>query len=154
MVAQELNTYKTDDLFAATPPLEAKKMLFSMATTEGVGYRQGEKEKGYKLDFVDVRRAYFHAKARRDVYVALPEEDRVPGMCGKLEKAMYGARDAAQNWEHEYLDYLEQVGFTSGLATPCIFHHKERDLRVVVHGDDFTNLGAEVQLDWLRNQLS
>ena len=50
-------------------------MLFSMAIAEGVGYRQGEKARGYKLDFVDVRRAYFHAKARRDVYVTLPEED-------------------------------------------------------------------------------
>ena len=50
-----------------------------------------------KLDFVDVRRAYFHAKARRDVYIQLLEEDYEEGMCGKLEKSMYGTRDAAQN---------------------------------------------------------
>ena len=28
IVAQEFNNHKRDDLFAATPPLEAKKMLF------------------------------------------------------------------------------------------------------------------------------
>ena len=94
-------------------------MLFLMAVTEGIGYQKGCKEKGYKLDFLDVRRAYFHARARRDVYVQLPEEDRTPGMCGKLLKAMYGTRDAAQNWEHEYLDYLELLGFVSGITTPC-----------------------------------
>ena len=27
------------------------------------------------MDFIDVRRAYFHARARRDVYVQLPKED-------------------------------------------------------------------------------
>ena len=69
LVAQEINTYKREDLFAATPPLEAKKMLISLAVTEGVGYRSGRKKEGMKLDFIDVRRAYFHARARREIYV-------------------------------------------------------------------------------------
>ena len=28
-----------------------------------------------KMDFIDVRRAYFHADAIRDVYIELPDED-------------------------------------------------------------------------------
>ncbi len=35
LVAQEIERDKREDLFAATPPLEAKKMLFSMAVIEG-----------------------------------------------------------------------------------------------------------------------
>ena len=35
-------------------------------------------------------------------YVDLPEQDYSEGMCGKLEKAIYGTRDAAHNWEKEY----------------------------------------------------
>ena len=31
--------------------------------------------------FVDVRRAYFYAPAKRPVHVALPEKDAEPGMC-------------------------------------------------------------------------
>ena len=38
IVAQEFNTQKREDLFAATPPLEAKKILFSFAVTEDIGY--------------------------------------------------------------------------------------------------------------------
>ena len=104
-MAQELNNQKREDLFAATPPLEAKKMLMSLDVTEGIGYRRGSKEKGHKIDFIDVRRAYFHAPARRLVYVKLPPEDEQEGMCGKLIKALYGTRDAAQNWEHAYIDF-------------------------------------------------
>ncbi len=52
-----------------------------------------------KLDFIDARRAYFHAEARRQVFVGFCEEDVVNGVCGELVKAMYGTRDAAQNWE-------------------------------------------------------
>ena len=115
-------------MFAATPPLEAKKMLFSLAVTEGAGYQTGCKERGMKLDFIDIRRAYFHAKARRDVFIKLPEEDAEEGMCGKLLKALYGTRDAAQNWEFEYIEFLRSQGFEKGKATPCMFYHSERKI--------------------------
>ena len=44
LVAQEIKRDKREDLFAATPPLEAKKILFSLAVTEGIGWRKSEKE--------------------------------------------------------------------------------------------------------------
>ena len=48
---------KEKNIFAATPPLEAQKVLFSMAVTEGIGYQRGERECGLKLAFIDVKRA-------------------------------------------------------------------------------------------------
>ena len=66
-------------MFAATPPLESMKILLSLAVTEGVGYR-GNKNAGKKLDFMDKRRAYYHALARREVYVKLPPGDHEDGM--------------------------------------------------------------------------
>ena len=66
LVAQEFNQGKLSTIFAATPPLEAKKALMSMAVTEGIGYGAGW---SYKLDFIDIKRAYFNAPAKRDVYV-------------------------------------------------------------------------------------
>ena len=66
LVAQQVKyNSKEKNIFAATPPLEAQKLLFSMAVTEGIGFQKGEKEKGMKLAFVDVKRAYFYAKAKR-----------------------------------------------------------------------------------------
>ena len=78
LVAREINTYKRDDLFAATPPLEALKMIISMTATAN---------KGEILMVNDISRAFFHAKVTRDVYVQMPKEDMKPGeenMCGKL----------------------------------------------------------------------
>ncbi len=59
MVAKEIKVDKREDLFAAMPPLEAQKMLLSCAVTEGIGHPRGQREKGMKVDFIDVRRAYF-----------------------------------------------------------------------------------------------
>ena len=38
LVAKEIKKDKREDLFAATPPLEAKRLLFSVVVTEGIGY--------------------------------------------------------------------------------------------------------------------
>ena len=55
LVAKEIKTNKREDLFAATPPLEALKILLSLAVTEGIGYQSGRKSQGCKLDFIDRR---------------------------------------------------------------------------------------------------
>ena len=96
LVAREINTHKRNDLFAATPPLEALKMIPAMTATAN---------KGESIMINDISRAFFHAKVKRNVYVQLPPEDQLPGeeqLCGKLRFSMYGTRDAAQNWFQEY----------------------------------------------------
>ena len=67
--------------------------------------------------------------------------------------SMYGTRDAAQNWEAEYSGFLISIGFKQGIASPCQFYHSGRDILTVVHGDDFSSLGSDVDLQWMRSQL-
>ncbi len=54
-MAQELNLGKREDLFAATPPLEAekKKLLFSLAVTRRLGYS----DERLKPELIDIKRA-------------------------------------------------------------------------------------------------
>ncbi len=75
-------------------------------------------------------------------------------MCGKLQKAVYGGRNAAQNWESQYESSFLRLGFTQGKSTPCVFYHKQREIRAVEHGDDFTSLADDDQLKWLHEQLT
>ena len=75
-MAKEIKQDRREDLLAATPPLEAIKMLISFAVTEGIGYNKGKQHLGMKLEFIDIRRAYYQATARREIYVALPEGDK------------------------------------------------------------------------------
>ncbi len=89
------------------------------------------------MDFIGIVRAYFHAKARRGVYVVLQEEDHQGGTRGRLKGPMYGARDAAQSGELEYSEMMIGAGFTQGSRSACIFYHKEKDARAVAHGEDF-----------------
>ena len=73
IVAMEVKRNSRLDLFAPTPPLEAMKMVMSNAATIAHG---GKKK---VLMTIDIRRAYFYAKANRPIFITIPEEDRAPG---------------------------------------------------------------------------
>ena len=59
-VVKEYKTHARPELYASTLPLEALKIVLSEIAT-------GERE-GKVVTLVDVRRAYFHAPARRRVF--------------------------------------------------------------------------------------
>jgi hypothetical protein len=143
-----------EDLFAAMPPLEAKKALFRMAAAKLKGNftRDGKK---MKLMFIDVRKAHLNAACDKEhMYVSLPEEAGAPpGTCGRLLRWLYGMRGAAQGWETEFGDKLVGIGFTKGRSTPVVFHRESDDTSLVVHGDDFTFLGYPGSLQEILAQM-
>ena len=152
LVAKEIKrgTASAPDVFAATPPIEALRFIMSCAASQ-----KGSKRKKIIMSN-DVRRAYFYAPSVRRVFIKIPEEDYEEGdedMCAELDFPMYGTRDAAHNWEIEYTNFLTGIGFISGTASPCHFHHPERGIDLVVHGDDFTSLGYDNDLNWLKAQF-
>ena len=53
----------------------------------------------------------------------------------------------------EYTKFLESIGFRSGLTSPCNFFHKQKELFLTVHGDDFTITGRMEALSWIRREM-
>ena len=74
-------------------------------------------------------------------------------MCARLRRCLYGTRDAPARWEAFLSAELRKMGFVQGLASPCCFHHRERDLRCVVHGDDFMFVGCAASLAWIEAEM-
>ena len=68
-----------DDLFAATPPLEGKRLLVSRAVTRR---KDGHKR---KLRFIDAKKAHLNPPCLEDVYIELPDEAGRPN--GGVRKA-------------------------------------------------------------------
>ena len=103
--------------FAATPPLEVLRLLVSQVMT---GYPGSE----IVLRFLDVSRAYPQCPVHRKVYIRLPQKDPSSGdraMCGRLNMALYGARDAGQNFEFKATDVLEDGGCEQGQFSPRVW---------------------------------
>jgi hypothetical protein len=148
-VAKEFADKRSDEFFAATPPLEALRMILSHAAT---GRRSGRG--GRRVLVIDARKVHLHAIAERAVYIALPPEEQVPGMCARLIRCLYGTRDAPARWEAFLAQELGKMGFVRGKASPCCFNHMGCDLKCVVHGDDFVFVGADADLNWVQEQMN
>ena len=67
--------------------------------------------------------------------------------------ALYGTREAAAAWQKEVSKHLKQIAFQKGASNPCLFHHPRRQIRVVVHGDDYAAAGPRSQLSWMSKEL-
>ena len=153
LVGREIKRDKREDLFAATPPLESLRIIISICASNK---NSNFAEDNFIIMYNDVKRAYFHAPAKRPVYIKIPDEDFEPGdedKVGMLNLSLYGTRDAAMNWAAKYTDVLRKIGFDMGDASPCNFYHQDKNISVTVHGDDFTSTGRPKDLQWLENEL-
>ena len=146
-VGKEYNNCVDASLYAATPPLEALKLMIAHTASSG--------DLSAHIMFSDVKRAYFNAKARRELYVELPEEDSgyEEGYVGRLALALYGTRDAASLWQECLAEHLISLGFARGRSNSCVFFHAERGLRTLVHGDDYATVGSIDGIRWLQAML-
>ena len=153
-MGREFNTHKDDSLYAATPPLEALRIIITNAATIDRGGGQG-RERRKELMVNDVSRAYFYAPATRYIFIELPDEDEYAqeGEVGWLNVCLYGTRDAAREWQETLSKHLEHLGFTIGRGHLATFHHRERGVMTLVHGDDYVSSGMPSELDWLQAEL-
>ena len=145
LVAKEFNTGAEEGLFAATPPLEAVRLLLSDVATA----REARPNEDRVIMVNDVARAFFEAPMKRYVCVELPPEARAENdaqdYVGLLLMSLYGTRDAAANFQAEVRKFMLTQGFQQAQYNPQVFWHQGRDLRTLVHGDDFMTSGNRVQ---------
>ena len=150
LVGREIKNDNRLDLFAATPPLETLKFLTAMCAKG----QNGSHRK--RMAVIDIKSAYFYAPSKRPVFIEIPDEDKEEGdsgYIGRLELSLYGTRDAAQNWSAEYTATLRSWGFIVGRSSPCNFIHRDRDINMTVHGDDFAVTASSSQLKWLKEKM-
>ena len=67
--------------------------------------------------------------------------------------SLYGTRDAAMNWQEEVAKEMRKWGFTRGQYNPCLYYHRQRNLRTFLHGDDFATVGTREGVQWFKSTL-
>ena len=141
------------DVFAAMPPLEAKRLLLRMAMVSGA-VEGDEKQGPVKLMFVDVKKAHLSGRLKdfEFAYVSLPKE--AGGGVGRLRRWLCGMRSAASAWEDDYVEHLCGECFVRGRSAPTVMLHEQRGIRLVVWSDDFTFLGRYLDLKWVAGVMT
>ena len=141
LVACEVKTGapKEEEYYSPTPPIEALRMLVSIAASDPT----------FVIDCNDVRKAHLNGDSVRQVIVKLPPE--AGGGFGLLQRTLYGTRDAATQWEKKVTETFKECGLSQGVASSCLWFCPKSMLRVFIHGDDLVSLGPiEVVLRFRR----
>merc|ERR1712155_160860 len=71
-VAQQYRKAWVESIFSATPNLETVRLLLADAASR---CRRVGSMRDIAVMIIDIKRAYFYAPARQDIYVRLPPED-------------------------------------------------------------------------------
>ena len=150
LVGKEYANEKRDDLFAGTPPLAAMRHLASAATSFGTrSWKQ-------KIAVVDVKRAFLHGVAEREIYIEIPPEDpHYDGgkTIGRLNKTLYGTRDAPLAWQKIVKGFMASHGFISTVVSPGVYFHPTQRLKIISHVDDFLITGEASNVQWFVAEL-
>ena len=110
------------------PPLEALRAIVSEAGTQ----RQSRDIGDTVIMLNDVARAFFEARAIRELCVEIPIEDRSPEDDSEdnvaiREKSLYGTRDAAKNFQQEVKRSMVGIGFSQGGYNASTYFHARRN---------------------------
>ena len=119
LAACEVDNFNGENwpFYAATPPLEAKRLLMSERATRRVDNRG----RPLGLSFIDVRNAYFNGIPKRQLYLFFPKELGMPkGTVAHLRRCVYGTRDAGMIWEECYATALVSMGVQAKHSQPLL----------------------------------
>ncbi|KAK4410155.1 Retrovirus-related Pol polyprotein from transposon RE1 [Sesamum angolense] len=108
---------------------------------------------------LDINNAFLHGHLDEDLYMVPPEGYNVePSTVCKLQRSLYGLKQASRQWNLEFTSKLEQFGFVQSLHDYCLF------MKDTVHGmmfllvyvDDIIVIGPSLPLiqevkDYLHN---
>ena len=152
MGSKRLKRGVNHELFAATPPLEALRILLSQVATRAPNRSRDPNKK--RLLIMDVSRAFFYAPVEKLTYVELPDEEGLDKSkyCGRWNFSQYGTREAPGNRQGTYTKHLIDIGFVKGRASTCVFWHPQRDIEVLVHGDDYVAEVDKNDLLWFEKK--
>lgn len=113
--------------------------------------------RGYTILQFDVDTAFLYGVLEELVYMNVPTGiDAGPNMVCKLNKSLYGLKQAAHVWNKTINSALIVMGFTNSMADPCIYVKVIRGERVFIclYVDDLLVAAQNTELiDSVKNDL-
>jgi hypothetical protein len=125
-----------DQVFAPVARIETVRLLIALAA-----------QQGWKVHHMDVKSAFLNGDLREEVYVQMPPGFVVEGSSGKvlrLNKALYGLRQAPRAWNEKLDSELLKLGFQKNPLEHAVYRraNKQGFLLVGVYVDDLIITGS------------
>ena len=136
--------------FAATMRATSLRLFFAIAA--------GRKMRVHQFD---VSNAFTQADIDAEIYVEAPKGYESKGRDGKnrvlkLQKALYGTKQAARLWQETLVAKLKAMGFTQSPNDPCLFRYvgPHGECLIAAYVDDLLcAVSSKKTLEWFQSQF-
>ncbi|GJY97359.1 retrotransposon protein, putative, ty1-copia subclass [Tanacetum coccineum] len=78
----------------------------------------------YEIWQIDVKTAFLNGHLSEDVYMVQPEgfvDPKHPNKVCKLQRSIYGLKQASRSWNKRFDVEIKKIGFTQNPDEPCIY---------------------------------
>lgn len=113
-----------------SPVVSSDSLRILLATAAG---------KNFKMKTFDVKTAFLAGKLNENekIFIEIPEGfDRKKNKICKLNKCLYGLRQAPLRWNETLTESLKEKGMTQMKSEPCIFVNTKRTIMLAIYVDD------------------
>jgi hypothetical protein len=109
------------------------------------------------IEQLDVKTAFLNAKVNEVIHIEIPEGMHVNSDCVlKLNRALYGIKQAPREWHAEINAYLLKMGYVSCRKDSCLYHKLTKTMNIILIGlfvDDITVLYVRADKnEWLNDK--
>ncbi|MBW0466267.1 hypothetical protein O181_005982 [Austropuccinia psidii MF-1] len=122
--------------YAPTGRLNSLRCFISYASSRGLKFHQ-----------IDIRSAFLNAPLSEVVYLSVPQGLDLDkrASCLRLNKAIYGLKQAPLAWYQRLKQWLLQAGFSACVLDSCVFYRSKDTMTwLYIHVDDITIFGEDV----------
>ena len=115
-------------------------------------------ELGLDLCHVDAEQAFVQSSLAEDVFMRLPPGcGEMPGKIIKLNRSLYGLKQASRSWHNHPITHTKSLGFVQSLADAYVLRLVQSgsvSIVTVVHVDDIFAVKLEARCDQFCEDLN
>lgn len=111
-----------EETFSPVVRYDSIRTLFAIAAAKKLKMRQ-----------FDVKTAFLYGDLQENVYMKQPIgfSDGTNKVC-KLRKSLYGLKQSSRCWNQKFKNFIEEFGFKSSKADPCVFAKTDEKNTVIL----------------------
>lgn len=124
LVARGCKQDKSESIYAHVPGSTTIKVFLAIAANRQLEITQ-----------MDVKAAYLNSYLKEEVYMTIPKGFPAEGSLCRLNKAIYGLRQASQAWTTEFESFMKGNNFLNSEVDTCLYrkHEPGKGITYVLH---------------------
>ncbi|GKE24086.1 putative RNA-directed DNA polymerase, partial [Tanacetum coccineum] len=105
----------------------------------------------YNIWQMDVKTAFLNGRLNKDVYMVQPGgfmNAKHPKQVCKLQRSIYGLKQASRSWNKRFYEEIKKYGFTQNIDEPCVYMRASGSIIVflILYVDDILLMGNSIPM--------